>query len=627
MVLRGRGALRAEDLALPEPRRSGLGRHPVAGSPASGARPAETRRRLALELAAADAGVSTGRARPGRGRRARAGAAGARRAGGRGRAPPDGRRPRRAVRPAMTTVRIDAPARPSDRRRPCAGEARRVDAGRIGRRGSGGHAMTTTDAGLSGRRALASRWLAAILWLGLPVAGEAAGPWRAQVVDAETGQPLEGVAVIGVWHRRLMGHGLVPLWPTGWVGADETATDAAGRFTLPAPVLRARRIVTHVPEPELGLFKAGYGGWRFRDREAPLTRPGAVIEMRPLRSPDERRKYLEGRWTREERARLRAGWRARRGAPELDRPPVPGGAGVRGRDQPGAGRPRPPADRDRLSPPLDEVPPARPAGGGPGGGAAPRRAGGRDRRRRPPLRRRHRAPPDRGARRGRARWCGPGAGSAGSRARSSTRAASPWTGRGRVYVADWGNHRIQRFTREGRLLGQFGGLRFEDFDGLFNPTGVAAPDTGEIVVHDRHVYMFTPEGRRLGARRLPFRTATRCGIAVDAAGHLYVVGDQDRRVHKLDAGGPRARELRARPRGGRRPALRPDRPRGRRGRPRLRRRLAPRPGPRPRLRARRPPPRHLVGRATTASGSGCRRGSRWTPRGGSTWRTATCRGS
>jgi len=41
---------------------------------------------------------------------------------------------------------------------------------------------------------------------------------------------------------------------------------------------------------------------------------------------------------------------------------------------------------------------------------------------------------------------------------------------GTVYVADWGNHRIQTFTRDGRVLGQFGGLRFEDYDGGFTPT-------------------------------------------------------------------------------------------------------------------------------------------------------------
>ena len=82
----------------------------------------------------------------------------------------------------------------------------------------------------------------------------------------------------------------------GQVGADETRTDAKGRFTLPrrvfAPVLGRHP----VPEPELGLFTAGYGGWRFRDPRASLTTPGVVLEMQPLRSLDERRQYLLGAW-------------------------------------------------------------------------------------------------------------------------------------------------------------------------------------------------------------------------------------------------------------------------------------------------------------------------------------------
>jgi hypothetical protein len=88
--------------------------------------------------------------------------------------------------------------------------------------------MTTSTPITRSRRWLVSLGLARSSAGGLPIAAEAAGPWRAQVVDAETGQPLEGVAVIRVWNRRLIGHGLVPLWPTGWVTADETVTDREG---------------------------------------------------------------------------------------------------------------------------------------------------------------------------------------------------------------------------------------------------------------------------------------------------------------------------------------------------------------------------------------------------------------
>src|SRR5262249_3360582 len=104
---------------------------------------------------------------------------------------------------------------------------------------------------------------------------------------------------------------------------------------------------------------------------------------------------------------------------------------------------------------------------------------------------------------------------------------------GALYVADWGNHRIQRFTREGRFLDEFGGLQFKDYDGLFTPTGVWAPDLGGIVAYADDVLTFTPGGLRLGTRRIPIQREARCGIAVDAAGFLYVVGSPDYRIHKL----------------------------------------------------------------------------------------------
>jgi hypothetical protein len=65
----------------------------------------------------------------------------------------------------------------------------------------------------------------------------------------------------------------------------------------------------------------------------------------------------------------------------------------------------------------------------------------------------------------------------------------------------------------------------------------AGRHTGEIVVHAGDVYTFARDGRRLDTRRIPFQTETRCGIAVDAAGYVYVVGAPDHRVHKVDRDG------------------------------------------------------------------------------------------
>src|SRR5262249_60094188 len=52
-----------------------------------------------------------------------------------------------------------------------------------------------------------------------------------------------------------------------------------------------------------------------------------------------------------------------------------------------------------------------------------------------------------------------------------------------VYVADWGNHRIQKFTTDGRFLGKWGALRYNELGGTFTPTAIAATRSGEIVVY------------------------------------------------------------------------------------------------------------------------------------------------
>ena len=142
----------------------------------------------------------------------------------------------------------------------------------------------------------------------LPSPGEAAGPWTAQVVNAETGQPLEGVVVLAVWYRRYTS-------PGGWAGggyyaSEEVVTGPDGRFVIDARATwTLLPFVTIIKGPEFLIFKPGYGRWRFQGSEAwPLdvverpeyvkkaweqfTGEGVVLELAPLKTREERLKAL-----------------------------------------------------------------------------------------------------------------------------------------------------------------------------------------------------------------------------------------------------------------------------------------------------------------------------------------------
>lgn len=159
-----------------------------------------------------------------------------------------------------------------------------------------------------------------VMWI-LPQS-ETVGPWRAQVVDAETQQPLDGAVVLVVFWKRYAGVG-------GWAGggyyhSEEAVTDKSGNF-----VIQSQWIFTWIPflstiqGPEFYIFKPGYGGWRFQGEARwgeswqngrmvgvsklimPLSErskfldevakqfesDGIVIELQPLKIEEERRRY------------------------------------------------------------------------------------------------------------------------------------------------------------------------------------------------------------------------------------------------------------------------------------------------------------------------------------------------
>ena len=156
-------------------------------------------------------------------------------------------------------------------------------------------------------------WLAGIL-LGLAVvvgapdlASAAKGPWRGQVLDAETKQPLEGVVVLAYWYRYrfhpaqlVVGHQAPEFFD-----AVEAVTDAEGRWEIPK---KDFPFFANIGGPFFEYYKPGYGRWHYagqgtaewlrlpveeqgrRSKEMVLavwTEEGGKVELLPARTPDE----------------------------------------------------------------------------------------------------------------------------------------------------------------------------------------------------------------------------------------------------------------------------------------------------------------------------------------------------
>ena len=372
---------------------------------------------------------------------------------------------------------------------------------------------------------------------------ESAGPWRALVVDAQTAQPLEGVAVLAVWHRRAVGHPAILFARDSYYKSAEALTGHDGRFRIGWRFLWAPGIGVGVDGPEIYLFKAGYGGWRFKGQRS-LADDGAVLEMRPLLGQDERIKYLESRWATSDDAAQRRSWR------QGDYPDTPADipwqhvqaheAAINAEREAQGLRPIgvgfPPLAAQYFRP----MPPEPPGEAVLRGASAVALDGGgnvyvadSDN---------HRIVKYSPALKLVGTW-----GSFGRRDGQLQWPRGVAVARdGTVFVADRGNLRVQLFTADGRLLGKWGELRFDELGGGFSPNDIGVTAIGEVVVFTgSDVFRFTSDGWRLGQWRTPwghpFRLRSRSGIAVDAQGHIYGINDvspgQGARVVKCDSRG------------------------------------------------------------------------------------------
>jgi hypothetical protein len=145
--------------------------------------------------------------------------------------------------------------------------------------------------------------LAGALAQSRPGAAEAAGPWQAQVVSAETKQPLDGVVVLAWWTRHVRSFG----GPSEeYRDSQELLTDKDGRFTIESRWFFSLNPLVFFRGPFVAMFKPGYGrfvwpGYETLPREKReqlsmaarlLLLDGIVLELPKLESAEQRKEYL-----------------------------------------------------------------------------------------------------------------------------------------------------------------------------------------------------------------------------------------------------------------------------------------------------------------------------------------------
>ncbi len=109
---------------------------------------------------------------------------------------------------------------------------------------------------------------------------------------------------------------------------------------------------------------------------------------------------------------------------------------------------------------------------------------------------------------------------------------------GSVYVTDTWNHRVQKFTKDGKPLAQWGIFgQAETLDALYGPRGIAVDPEGRVYVADtgnKRIVVFDANGTPLtqfGSGGFePGQFDEPVGITVDSSGKVYVADTWNQRI-------------------------------------------------------------------------------------------------
>ena len=118
------------------------------------------------------------------------------------------------------------------------------------------------------------------------------GPYEGKVIDVDTGEPIEGIVVLGVWYKENPGPGGAV---SEYYDAMETVTDKNGEFKIDGLGLL---IMSNVIPMDVLIFKAGYeyesGLWSALKKYAKKIKwegDKAIIPLKKL-TMEERKKEL-----------------------------------------------------------------------------------------------------------------------------------------------------------------------------------------------------------------------------------------------------------------------------------------------------------------------------------------------